>query len=100
MSPSRTSRSWPRRGRLRHAPLRLKVMAGVVVVTLLALAAFDVGVFITMRRYLIAQTDDNLQMALTVTEPTMNSLVLHLPEHPPRGIGVRRSPTNTPAFPR
>jgi two-component system, OmpR family, sensor kinase len=99
MSPSRTSRSWTLRSRLRHAPLRLKVMAGVVVVTLLALAAFDVGVFVTMRRYLIAQTDDNLQMALTVTEPTMNSLVLHLPAHPPRGIGVRRSPTKPPAFP-
>jgi two-component system, OmpR family, sensor kinase len=76
MSLSRTSariRSLP--SRLLHAPLRLKVMAGVVVVTLLALTVFDVGVVITMRRYLILQTDRNLQVALTVTEPTLTSLI-------------------------
>ena len=46
--------------RLLRAQLRLKVMAGVVVVTLLALVAFDVGAVATMRRYLLTQTDDNL----------------------------------------
>jgi two-component system, OmpR family, sensor kinase len=74
------SRSWsPRAGSLRSrvlcVPLRLKVMAGVVAVTLLALAAFDVGAVITMRRYLLAQTDNSLQQALSVTLPQLKSLV-------------------------
>jgi two-component system, OmpR family, sensor kinase len=95
MSRSRTSRLRTLPSRLLPVPLRLKVMAGVVVVTLLALAAFDVGVCIAIRRYLLAQTDHNLHLALTVTEPTLNSLVSegppHLPAHPARGIGAARS---------
>ena len=79
MSPVRTLPS-----RLLHAPLRLKVMAGVVVVTLLALTVFDVGVVITMRRYLILQTDRNLQVALTVTKPTLGSLISEGIPRPPR----------------
>jgi two-component system, OmpR family, sensor kinase len=75
MSLSRISRMRALPRRLLHAPLRLKVMAGVVVVTLLALTMFDVGVVITMRRYLILQTDRNLQVAMTVTEPTLTSLI-------------------------
>ena len=55
--------------RLLRAQLRLKVMVGVVVVTLVALAAFDVGAVATMRRYLLTQTDKNLQVALTLTTP-------------------------------
>ena len=70
---SSLARSLPSR-RL-HVRLRLKVMAGVVVVTLIALAAFDVGVVTTLRRYLLTQTDNNLQLALTVTEPRLNSLL-------------------------
>ena len=73
--------------RLLHAPLRLKVMAGVVAVTLLALTVFDVGVVITMRRYLIPQTDNNLQVALTVTKPTLGSLISE---------GIPRSPRQPP----
>jgi two-component system, OmpR family, sensor kinase len=75
MNRSRTSRTRTLPGRLRHVPLRLKVMAGVVVVTLLALAAFDVGVVTTMRRYLLTQTDNNLQWALTVSMPRLSSLL-------------------------
>src|SRR5580700_3662337 len=63
MSRSRISRAPALPSRLLHATLRLKVMAGVVVVTLLALTVFDVGVVITMRRYLLAQTDNNLRVA-------------------------------------
>ena len=94
MIRSRTSRTRSLPSRMLPAPLRLKVMAGVVVVTLAALTAFDVGVSITMRRYLTAQTDDNLRVALTVAEPTMNSLVSGSlpPVHPPHGIGARRVP--------
>jgi two-component system, OmpR family, sensor kinase len=75
MSRNRASRTRKLPSRLLHAPLRLKVMAGVVVVTLLALTVFDVGVVITMRRYLILQTDRNLQVAQTVTEATLTSLI-------------------------
>jgi two-component system, OmpR family, sensor kinase len=94
MSRSRTSRTRSLPGRLRHVSLRLKVMAGVVVVTLLALAAFDVGVVIAMRRYLLAQTDNNLHVALTVTEPSLKSLISggfpHPPRHPPRETAITR----------
>jgi len=75
MSHSWSSRARSLLSRRLHVWLRLKVMAGVVVVTLLALAAFDVGVVTTMRRYLLTQTDNNLHLALTVTEPRLNSLV-------------------------
>jgi two-component system OmpR family sensor kinase len=57
--------------RLFRAQLRLKVMAGVVVVTLLALVAFDVGAVATMRRYLLTQTDSNLHGALTLALPRL-----------------------------
>jgi two-component system, OmpR family, sensor kinase len=74
MSHNLTSRMRARPRRLAGSPLRLKVMAGVVLVTLLALAAFDVAVVTTMHRHLLAQTDDDLHLALTVTEPRLHSL--------------------------
>jgi len=57
--------------RLLRAQLRLKVMAGVVIVTLVALVAFDVGAVTTMRRYLLTQTDSNLHGALTLAVPRL-----------------------------
>jgi hypothetical protein len=54
--------------RVWRAQLRLKVMAGVVVVTLAALTAFDIGAVTMMRRYLLDQTDNNLAAALAVTK--------------------------------
>jgi two-component system OmpR family sensor kinase len=73
--------------------LRVKVMAGVVVVTLVALVAFDVGAVTIMRRYLLAQTDNNLRVALTLTVPRLDAL-LHggPPLHRPGG-----RPGTTPA---
>jgi hypothetical protein len=41
--------------RLWRAQLRLRVMAGVVVVMLVAIAAFDIGAVATMRRYLLGR---------------------------------------------
>jgi two-component system OmpR family sensor kinase len=96
MSRSRISRAPALPSRLLHATLRLKVMAGVVVVTLLALTVFDVGVVITMRRYLLAQTDKNLQVALTVTKPTLSSLIREgVPRPPPRQSPHTRRQTTT-----
>ncbi len=81
MGHRRTSRARALLRRLLRAQLRLKVMAGVVVVTLVALVAFDVGAVTTMRRYLLTQTDNNLQVALTLTVPRLNA-ILSAPGHP------------------
>jgi two-component system, OmpR family, sensor kinase len=78
MSHRQTSRSRAARALLRRllrAQLRLKVMAGVVVVTLVALVAFDVGAIATTRRYLLTQTDNNLQVALTLTTPRLGAIL-------------------------
>jgi hypothetical protein len=69
MSPSALLR------RLWRAQLRLRVMASVVIVTLLAIAVFDVGAIATMRRYLLEQTDRNLQVALSLTQIQLPLLV-------------------------
>ena len=71
MRHSRTSRTKTLLRRLLRAQLRLRVMAGVVVVTLLALVAFDVGAVAIMRRYLLTQTDGNLHGALTLALPRL-----------------------------
>jgi two-component system, OmpR family, sensor kinase len=101
MSLSRTSRTRTSPNRLLHVPLRLRVMAGVVVVTLLALAAFDAGVVTTMRRYLLTQIDNNLQWALTVSAPRLSSLLSErFPEQRPQ-IHVRTEPPGVrPPTPR
>jgi two-component system OmpR family sensor kinase len=53
---------------LLHGQVRLKVMAGVVVVTLVALAAFDIGAMAIMRGSLLGQTDGTLDGALQVAQ--------------------------------
>jgi two-component system, OmpR family, sensor kinase len=78
---SRRWRHWVRRllsrglGVRLGVPLRLRVLAGVVAVTLLALAAFDIGAVTLTRRSLLTQTDNNLTEALTVTEPKLTALL-------------------------
>jgi two-component system, OmpR family, sensor kinase len=74
------ARALPRRVRalavrLRRAQLRLRVMAGVVAVTLAALAAFDITAVTAMRAYLVNQTDHNLKVALTLTKLRLPMLV-------------------------
>ena len=69
------SRTAARTKRLLGVQLRLRVMAGVVVVALLALAAFDIGAVSTMRRYLLAQTDSSLRGALFVTAPRLPGIL-------------------------
>ena len=75
MIPRVTSRMTALLRRLLRVQLRLKVMAGVVVVTLVALVAFDVGAIATMRRYLLGQTDNNLTGALTLTAPRLHAIL-------------------------
>ena len=91
-------RTFPARAlarRLMCAQLRLKVMAGVVVVTLVALVAFDVGAVTTVRRYLLGQTDNNLQGALTLTLPQLASILTHI--SPRVSVSDGRGPNAVPA---
>ncbi len=107
MSHSRLSRTLAPLRRLPRVRLRLKVMAGVVAVTLVALAAFDLAAVATMRRYLLAQTDSSLQSALTLTVPKVGSLLSSQPPvrvaGNPRPVQVRLGPTSPgskfPSFP-
>ena len=85
MIPRATSRATALLGRVLRVQLRLKVMAGVVLVTLVALVAFDVGAVTTMRRYLLSQTDNNLQGALTLTVPRLHAILSSAP--PPGALG-------------
>ncbi len=75
--------------RLLRAQLRLRVMAGVVAVALAALAAFDIVAIDTMRSYLYAQTDQDLQVALSLTRLELPSLV---PGYPPFTVASRTGP--------
>jgi two-component system OmpR family sensor kinase len=81
--------------RLWRAQLRLKVMAGVVVVTLVALVAFDVAAVSVMRRNLLRQTDANLQVALTLTAPMLGKILALSP-----GSAARQSLPASGGFPR
>ena len=91
--------------RLLRAQLRLKVMAGVVVVTLLALVAFDVGAVTTMRRYLLTQTDSNLHGALALALPRLaaalafTSQAARASHHAVPGQVARPAHVKTPALP-
>jgi two-component system, OmpR family, sensor kinase len=74
--------------RLWRAQLRLKVMAGVVLVTLVALVAFDVAAINVMRRNLLGQTDANLQVALTLTKPMLARILAPPPGDVPQHARV------------
>jgi two-component system, OmpR family, sensor kinase len=53
--------------------LRTRVLAGVVAVTLVALAAFDVAAVTALRGYLIAQVDTRLQTVADLYQPPNQS---------------------------
>jgi len=65
--------SWPRRLRLRT--LRAKVLAGVLLVTLGALAAFDIAAVSALRGYLVAQTDTQLHSVLSLYRASPYAMV-------------------------
>ena len=62
--------SWPRRGQL-----RTRILAGVLSITLIALAAFDVAAVTELRRYLLSQIDSQLQTVLNLTRPQLGKLL-------------------------
>ena len=66
----------PTPARLRRTQLRTRVLAGVLAVVILALAAFDVTAVTALRRYLLNQTDTQLQNVLKQYRPyTFNTAV-------------------------
>jgi two-component system, OmpR family, sensor kinase len=62
-------------GRPRRALLRTRVLVGVLLVTVVVLAAFDVAGVTALRTYLIGQTDSQLRQVLDVYQLT-NRLAL------------------------
>jgi len=85
MSHSERSRPAALARRLMRTQLRIKVLAGVVAVTLVALVAFDIGAVTTVRRYLLSQSDSNLQVALTLTLPRLADFLAASTPGGPRG---------------
>jgi two-component system, OmpR family, sensor kinase len=63
---------------LRGGKLRTKVVAGVLAIVIAVLAVFDFTAVAALRRYLITQTDANLNSALRQTQPRLPEL---LPEY-------------------
>jgi two-component system, OmpR family, sensor kinase len=65
VEPDRTRGGLARlRDRIRHPQLRTRVLAGVVAVTLAALAGFGFAAITALHSYLLTQTDGNLQAIL------------------------------------
>jgi two-component system OmpR family sensor kinase len=58
-----------RTSRPRRAQLSTRVLAGVLLVTVIVLAAFDVAAVTALRRYLLSQTDSRLESVLTLARP-------------------------------
>jgi hypothetical protein len=55
--------------KFRRPQLRTQVLAGVLLVTLAALAAFNIAAVSELRRYLLNRTDANLQTVLRLARP-------------------------------
>jgi len=56
-------------GKIRLPQLRTQVLAGVLLVTLAALAVFDVAAVSELRRYLLNRTDSNLETVISLAQP-------------------------------
>jgi two-component system OmpR family sensor kinase len=76
-SPYRSlNRVLPTPARLHRTQLRTRVLAGVLAVVLATLAVFDVAAVTALRRYLLNQTDTQLQNVLKQYRPfTVNATV-------------------------
>ena len=63
------------RGVSSRPKLRIQVLAGVLAITLFALAAFDVIAISALHGYLVRQSGQRLQAALTVAQPKANVII-------------------------
>ena len=61
--------------RPRRVQLRTQVLAGVLSITLIALAAFDLAAVGALHRYLLDQTKSRLQTAITATQPQLADIL-------------------------
>ena len=77
--------------RPRRAQLRTRVLAGVLLITLVALVAFDIAAVTALRGYLLGQTDSQLQNVLSLYRP----LNVSLPVSPP-GQALHSPPGRPP----
>src|SRR5260370_32006478 len=68
--------------------LRTQVLAGVLVITLGALAIFDVAAVTALRTYLLNRTDVTLKPALTFPQPQLT----RLPPDGPRTVRAAPAP--------
>ena len=90
MTLSRLSAVLPTPARLHRTQLRTRVLAGVLAVLLLALAVCDVAAVTALRRYLLSQTDAQLQTVLRQYRPYTQPVALVLPPVPaPRQAQAR-----------
>jgi two-component system, OmpR family, sensor kinase len=64
MTGERLRRALVKRGRPGRAQLRTRVLAGVLLITLVALVAFDIAAVTALHGYLLSQTDEQLQTVL------------------------------------
>jgi two-component system, OmpR family, sensor kinase len=75
-----------------RAQLRTQVLVGVLLVTLVALVAFDLSAVSALRRYLLGRTDSHLQSVLNLYQPTVIPRPPHAQwtsvSHPPN-FGLR-----------
>ena len=69
MMPSRLRQALPRPRRPARAQLRTRVLVSVLLITLVALAAFDIAAVTALRGYLLDRTDSQLQTVLSLYRP-------------------------------
>jgi len=59
--------------------MRTRVLAGVLLITVIALVAFDIAAVTALRRYLLGRTDSQLQTVLSMYRPVNKSLASQCP---------------------
>lgn len=77
----------------RRRSLRIRVLAGVLLVTVIALTAFDFAAVTALRRYLYAQTDNQLANVLALYRPFQ----VNLPAGPPSRRTARVQAVRAPS---
>src|SRR5215469_17177346 len=80
--------------RPRRPQLRTRVLAGVLLITVVALVAFDVAAVNALRGYLLGQTDSRLQTVLSLYRPVIRPAIHPVPgqvrsQSPPLAAATR-----------
>src|SRR5512140_1759054 len=69
--------------RPRRPQLRTRVLAGVLLITVVALVAFDAAAVTALRGYLLGQTDSRLQTVLNLYRPVNRPVQVQMRGQPP-----------------